>query len=99
MTPATKPCACGRPGCIAVQREREWPADFRGRRYASRSCARWHRNMVDPRMTDARRKAGHEALLTRGYASDDGGLVTPVEWLDQPPVRLRLQRLAQGVSV
>ena len=99
MTLATKPCGCGRPGCIAVQRDKECNATFRKRKFASLSCARFHQNMTDPRMIAARQKAASETIRSRGYTTNGGALVTPVEWLDEPPVRLRLQRLAQGVSV
>lgn len=35
----TKPCACGRPGCMVVQRDNEQPCTFRDRLTASRGCA------------------------------------------------------------
>lgn len=35
----TKPCACGRPGCVVVQRDNEQACAFRDRLTASRGCA------------------------------------------------------------
>lgn len=97
MTPDTKPCACGRPGCAVMRRESDKPSAWAKRRYRSHSCATWHMNMTDPRVRAGRSKGGR--LSKRGAELEIGALVTPVEWLDMPPVRLRLQRLAQGVRV
>lgn len=96
----SKPCACGRPGCTATKRSSESAGDFVRRRYSSISCVTWHRNMTDPRMSDARSK-GARSQMRGGARISDGdpiGLVTPVEWLDLPPVRIRLQRMAEGIG-
>lgn len=35
----TKPCACGRDGCMVVRHEREKPREYAARRFASHACA------------------------------------------------------------
>jgi len=94
-----KPCACGRDGCMVVRRETMKNWQFRKTRFASRSCARWHRNMTDPAMFEARRKGATSQSRARGYGLEGdefGALVTPVAWLNQPPVRVRLALQAEG---
>lgn len=97
MTPT--PCACGRPGCLKRPRDGEKPYDFRNRRYASRSCARWHRNMTDVNMADYQSRGAKSAARNAGYTSESGAIVTSVAWLFQDDVRLRVQRQAQGIRL
>lgn len=40
-TPATKPCACGREGCVAERREGEDRRNWGRRQYRNRVCANW----------------------------------------------------------
>lgn len=99
MTPQSKPCACGRPGCLIIRRR--GPREYQRAKYASMSCARWHRNRTDPRMREAQRLGGRASAIGAGAIVDDmpGSIVTPVEWLDQPSARIRLQRRAEGIAL
>jgi hypothetical protein len=38
MTLPTKPCACGKPGCVIVHRPNRGMWDFERRKYATRAC-------------------------------------------------------------
>ena len=97
----TKPCGCGRTGCVAIRREREDSADWRDRKYRSRSCGTWHKNNTDPRMQEARSKGGLASTGNRrdGTNVERGALVTHPEWLDRPSGRIAAQRAAHGVVV
>ncbi len=97
----TKPCECGRTGCVVRQREHDRPSDFLRRRYADRGCAMWHRNMTDPRMHESRGKGGLASLGVRKckVSSDGGALITSVAWLLHDDARLRLRREAEGIHL
>jgi hypothetical protein len=96
----TKPCGCGRPGCVAVRREREDSADWRDRKYRSRSCGTWKKNQ-SPEMQAARSKGGIASTGNRrdGTNREPGALVTHPIWLDRPSGRIAAQRAAHGISV
>lgn len=96
----TKPCACGRAGCVAIRREREDSADWRDRKYRSRSCGTWKRNQA-PEMREARSKGGLASTGRRrdGTSVERGALTTHPEWLERPSGRIAAQRAAQGVVV
>jgi hypothetical protein len=54
----TKPCACGRPGCMVVQRPNEQPCTFRARLTASRGCANRLRALSAEQQAEARIELG-----------------------------------------
>lgn len=65
--PLTKPCGCGNPECIVVQREGEKASDFRDRQYATRKC-----QYVKPRKTAS--FGVRECIGDR--ATDDGTMLS-----------------------
>lgn len=89
---AMKPCACERPGCVIVRGDL-CRSHWNRRRYRSYSCARYHRNLM-PEMQAIRIRAGRR----RTDDTERGAIVTSPDWLDLPPVRVRLQRAAEGLA-
>lgn len=83
----TKPCKCGCGAVIA--RGNRKAGHFNRQRFASVGCSNRYRNMNDPRSA--------EWQLKGGKAPKSRDLVTPAEWLDEPPARIRVQRQAQGI--
>jgi hypothetical protein len=93
----TKPCLCGCGAVISTATIK--PFRFAVQRFASRACSiRW-RNTNDPVVVAGRIKGARSIGRAAGYMLDDdpGALIAPLSWLDQPPARIRAQRLAEGI--
>jgi hypothetical protein len=97
----TKVCACGC-GAEFNLSGSQCQAKFAQKRFATLSCAmRWRNAHATDAMVATRYRGIAAALIARGYRldNDGGALVTPAEWLDEPPARIRAQRQAQGIRL
>jgi hypothetical protein len=86
-----KPCACNRAGCHVVRLDGEKLSRFASRQYGTDTCRR------EAQAAYANSSMGRTKPLDNEKPRDlAGALVTPVEWLDLPPVRLRLAMQMEG---
>lgn len=96
--PATKPCLCGCALVLTAGISCK-PYRWKSQRFATRACALRWRNLNDPTVIEGRRKGAKSPKRREQLAEqDDPQLCTPTSWLDLPPIRLRLQRQAQGLD-